>query len=77
MLHGNNAQIAKGFVYLAATVPGSTEYLEWNKRMYCSLQRDIHNLQTSGYKCSIMGDFNRHVGDDEEGIDGNIESICI
>ena len=62
LVHEAKSKVAVAFVYMAAQVPGTDAYKEWNRRVYCSLQRDLDKLTEAGYRCMIMGDFNGHMG---------------
>ena len=75
LLHSGEIQIAIGFVYMAAQVPGNEGYKTWNNNMYLSLQKDLEKLKVDGYEAYIFGDFNGHVGCGEDGIDGNQPSV--
>ena len=75
MLHSGEARVAVGFVYMAAQVPGSEGYKIWNTSMYLSLQKDLEKLRTDGYEAYILGDFNGHVGNGEDGIVGNLPNV--
>ena len=73
LLHSGEIQIAIGFVYMAAQVPGSEG--TWNSNMYLSLQKDLEKLKVDGYEAYIFGDFNGHVGCREDGIAGNLPNV--
>lgn len=75
LIREGGAKIGLGFVYMAAQVPGTDEFKEWNRKLYCSLQKDLDKLKADGYECIIVGDYNGHVGNGVDGITGNLPGI--
>ena len=75
LIREGGAKIGLGFVYMAAQVIGTEEFKEWNRKLYCSLQKDLDKLQADGYDCIIVGDYNGHVGNGIDGIPGNLPGI--
>ena len=74
-IHEGESRLAFGFVYMAAQVPGTEEFKQWNEKMYVSLQKDIDQLHVEGYEAVIMGDLNGHIGNGEDGIPGNLPNV--
>ena len=70
LIHENNAKIAIWSVYMAAEVLYN-EFLVWNKELNAMIKVEMETIQHKGYKVILIGDFNGHVGNDEDGITGN------
>ena len=47
------------------------DFKTWNDMIYATLQHEFRQLETEGYQCLIIGDFNAHVGGPPLGIEGN------
>ena len=74
LIHENNSSVAICFVYLAAEV-GGENFQVWNAELCAMLQAEITVLREDGYTCSLVGDFNAHIGADSQGIPGNNKDI--
>ena len=73
LIHEGGTKVAVGAVYMAAQVTNNDAFKEWNVKLYSMLEHDTRILTDKGYKCFILGDFNGHIGCDEDGITGNKE----
>ena len=73
LIHEGGTKVAVGAVYMAAQVTNNDAFKEWNVKLYSMLEHDTRMLTDKGYKCFILGDFNGHIGCDEDGIAGNKE----
>ena len=71
LVHEGAEKLALCFVYMAAQSTVNEDFMEWNRRLYCAIQRDVETISSKEYKCVIMGDFNGHVGNGPDGIPGN------
>ena len=71
LIHEGTKKIGVCFVYLAAQSLNGDEFKEWNRKLYMCIQNDLMQLQGKGYECMLMGDFNGHVGNGQDGIPGN------
>ena len=71
LVHEGAEKLALCFVYMAAQSTVNEDFMEWNRRLYCAIQRDVEAISSKEYKCIIMGDFNGHVGNGPDGIPGN------
>ena len=60
LIHENDSNVAICFVYLAAEV-GGDNFQVWNAELCAMLQSEI-TISEDGYMCSLVGDFNRHIG---------------
>ena len=70
LTHENNAKIAICSVYMAAEVPNN-EFRVWNEDLYAMIKVEMETIQHEGYEVILIGDFNGHVGSDEDGVPGN------
>ena len=68
LIHEGNSKGVVGAVYMAAQVPDNDAFIDWNMKLYGMLEHDMRTLSQKGYKCIILGDFNGHVGNGENGI---------
>ena len=71
LIHEGIDKIAVCAVYLAAQVPGTADFVDWNTKLYSVLQIEMRVLMEKGYKCLLVGDFNGHIGNGLDGIEGN------
>ena len=74
LIHENDSNVAVCFVYLAAEVSGD-DFQVWNAELCAMLQSEITILREDGYTCSLVGDFNGHIGVDSQGIPGNNSDV--
>ena len=70
-VHNQGMRLAVCTVYMAAEVIGNTAYQDWNISLYGYLSNEIRALESEGYGCILMGDFNGHIGCPPDGIEGN------
>ena len=75
LIHEGNSKVAVCASFLAAQVPGNAGFKDWTIMIYNSIQKDMRCLVQKGDRCILVGDYDGHIGDDEEGIPGNKESI--
>lgn len=64
-------KIACGVVYVGRE--GLPE--EWNDQIFERLRVSVTAVQEQGYKVMLVGDFNGHIGDGMEGIDGGDKDV--
>ena len=74
LTHENNTKIAICSVYMAAEVPDG-EFRTWNNELYSMITGELKTIQNEGYDVILVGDFNGHVGNDLEGVEGNKADI--
>ena len=74
LIHQNNANLAVCSVYMAADTGGG-DHIVWNENLYSMIQSEMTVLQGEGYSCVLAGDFNGHIGDDEGGVEGNLQDV--
>ena len=75
LVHEGAEKLALCFVYMAAPVTDNVDFMEWNRRLYCAIQRDIEAISIKDYKCIITEDFNGHLGNGPDGIPGNLYRV--
>lgn len=47
----------------------------WNTELYVMIQNEMETIKNEGFNCIILGDLNGHVGNDDQGIEGNHPNI--
>ena len=74
LVHEGGRDLAICSVYLAADV-GGTEHIVWNADLINMIQAEMVALTEQGYACLLVGDFNGHIGCDDQGVVGNNPDI--
>ena len=54
---------------------GGTEHIVWNADLINMIQAEMVALTEQGYACLLVGDFNGHIGCDDQGVVGNNPDI--
>ena len=74
LTHENSAKIVIYSVYMVAKVPDG-EFRVWNNELYSMISAELMTIQNEGYEVILVGDFNGHVDNDLEGVEGNKADI--
>ena len=71
LVHNGKSRIAICSVYMACETVLNNDYKDWNDQIYAAIEKELITLKLDGYKCTIIGDLNAHVGLPPAGIEGN------
>ena len=50
-------------------------FRDWNNDLYAMIKSEMETIQGEGYNVILIGDFNRHVSNDSQGVPNNRADI--